>query len=79
MKIQEYSVEQIFEKRLWFLIPFFIFTFETQFDLYDSESQKLSQLKQIYIDITERLNQYQMRKEITEFEKQTIIDMSKKF
>ena len=28
MKAQEYTVEEIFEKKLWFLLPFHIFTHE---------------------------------------------------
>ena len=45
MKVQEYSLEDIFSKGLLLLIPFYIFSHEKNFKVYDSNEQKLEGLK----------------------------------
>ena len=42
MKVQRYSVDEIFAKGLFFLIPFHIFAYEQDMDIYEKDSQKLS-------------------------------------
>ena len=44
MKSQEYALEEIFEKRLLFLIPFYIFSHEQRFKEYNQDEMKLGQL-----------------------------------
>lgn len=55
LKVQAYSVEEIFEKKLYFLIPFYIFNIEKEFASYETDGRKLEQLKKTYVDIRERL------------------------
>lgn len=57
MKVSTYSIDEIFEKNLYFLIPFHIFTYERLFPEYESDSDKLQELMKIYEDIVNRLNQ----------------------
>ena len=48
MKMQEYSLDDIFAKGLLTLIPFYIFSHEKQFMVYNSNEQKLEELKAEY-------------------------------
>ena len=56
MKVQAYSLDDIFEKRLLMLIPFYIFSNEKSFPEYNSNKKKLKELKAEYQVILERLN-----------------------
>ena len=78
MKVQNYSIDEIFEKRLFFLIPFHIFTYEKDFKEYDTNEQKLGELTKIYGEIMDRLEVYSEARVIDNYTKLTIIDMSKK-
>ena len=40
VKVQEYSLDEIFEKGLLFLIPFYIFKHERRFEEYEREAGK---------------------------------------
>ena len=48
MKVQTYSIDAIFEKELLMLIPFYIFSHESNFPEYNSNEQKLKELKAEY-------------------------------
>ena len=56
MKVQTYSLDDLFEKRLLLLIPFYIFSHESNFPEYNSNEQKLKELKAEYQIILERLD-----------------------
>ena len=43
-KIVKYSIDEIFEKKLYILIPFYIFTYEADFDEYNTDKEKLAEL-----------------------------------
>ena len=45
MKVQSYTLDDIFEKRLLMLIPFYIFSHENRFSEYDSNEQRPKELK----------------------------------
>ena len=47
MKTQGYGLEEIFKKKLLFLIPFYIFSHEGRFKEYEQDGRKLEQLKEI--------------------------------
>lgn len=76
MKMQKYSLDDIFEKRLLMLIPFYIFVHEKSFPEYNSNEQKLEELKAKYKVILERLNELEQQGVIGAFDKRTIIDLS---
>ena len=76
MKTQKYTIEEIFEKKLLFLIPFYIFSHEKQFGEYDTDMEKLEALKKEYIMITKRLNQLMEAGEISVYTFRTIVEMS---
>ena len=76
MKVQEYSLEDIFSKGLLLLIPFYIFSHEKNFQVYNNNEQKLTKLKAEYQDILERLDELEQEGIIGAFDKRTIIELS---
>ena len=52
MKMQEYSLDDIFAKGLLTLIPFYIFSHEKQFMVYNSDEQRTEELKAEYPGLT---------------------------
>ncbi len=78
MKSQQYTLGEIFKKRLLFLIPFYIFSHERRFEEYNQDESKLEKLKGEYEEIRSRLEDLLKDHEISEYTKCTIIDMSGK-
>ena len=78
MKIRDYSIEDIFEKKLYFLIPFYIFTHEKDLKRIDKDEDALAKLLREYQWIIEQLEQARENEELTAFAWLTIRDMSKK-
>ena len=76
MKVQKYSLDDIFEKHLLMLIPFYIFSHENSFPEYNSNEQKLEKLKAEYQVILERLDGLEQQGVIGAFDKRTIIELS---
>lgn len=76
MKAQTYSLDYIFEKRLLILIPFYIFSHEKSFPVYNSSGQKLAELEAEYRKILERLDELEQQGVIGAFDKRTIIELS---
>lgn len=76
MKVQSYTLDDIFQKRLLMLIPFYIFSYENRFPEYDSNGQRLEELKAEYQDILERLDGLEHQGFIGAFDKRTIIELS---
>lgn len=78
MKARQYTVEDIFEKNLLFLIPFYIFSHEDCFAEYEKDATKLELLKQEYVQIKASLEGLLESGMISEYIKCTVIDMSNK-
>ena len=78
MKSQQYSIDEIFEKGLLFLIPFYIFSHESRFKEYNGDKGKLGELQREYKDITDRIEQLLNAGVISEYTKCTIMDMANK-
>ncbi len=76
MKVQEYTLEDIFSKGLLLLIPFYIFSHEKNFKVYNSNEQRLAELKAEYRSILERLDKLEQEGIIGAFDKCTIIELS---
>ena len=76
MKMQTYSLDEIFEKGLLLLIPFYIFSHESSFPEYNSNEQRLEELKAEYRRILERLDKQEQQGVIGAFDKRTIIELS---
>lgn len=76
MKVQTYSLNDIFEKKLLMLIPFYIFSHEKKFSEYNSNAQKMEELKAEYHVIFEKLDDLEQQEVIGAFDKRTIINLS---
>ena len=76
MKVQTYSLDDIFEKGLLMLISFYIFSHEKGFPEYNSNERKLAELKAEYRKILDRLDKLEQQGVIGAFDKRTIIELS---
>lgn len=64
VKVQNYSKEDIFDKKLLFFIPYYILKFEKKLDEIDGNKEELKQLTIEYQDIYDRLCNLEGIKEI---------------
>ena len=78
VKAVSYSIDDIFEKKLWFLIPFHIFSYEKSFKSYEDSETERENLIREYEKIKVKLEKLAEEKVITDFQKIMILDMSKK-
>ena len=78
MKINSYSLTQIFERDLYFLLPFYIFNLEKNFSKYENDPTELEKLKKEYSDFMARLEQAVKNGKIFTHDRRTILEMSKK-
>ncbi|MFG6378036.1 MAG: hypothetical protein K1W19_06930 [Lachnospiraceae bacterium] len=78
VKSQQYTLEDIFEKNLLLLIPFYIFSHETRFEEYEKDKTKLRILQEEYEQIKNKLEELLNQGTISEYTRCTIIDMSNK-
>ena len=76
LKIKLYRIEEIFEKNLLFLIPFYIFSYEKEFNKISSNRKRIEALKREYMSIRQRLDSLCENGKINEYTKQTIIKMT---
>lgn len=78
MKSQQFTLEEIFEKNLLLLLPFYIFSHEAQFEEYEKDKAKLKCLQAEYEKIKNKLEELLNQGLISEYTRCTIIDMSNK-
>lgn len=75
LKITDYQVEDVFSKKLYFLLPFYIFHFEKDFDKYESGERDTAELKGIYEDIWNRLETAVTQGGLSEYHRLILIQM----
>lgn len=78
VKIHSYTLEKIFNKNLLFLIPFYIFTHESRFALYNKDEKQLNALQIEYGYIRNKLEELSISGDITEYTKRVILELSVK-
>ena len=76
IKVQQYTLGELFEKRLLFFLPFYIFSHEKELAECDTDEEKLEQLKDVYKGIRMRLDELQRAGEIDGFMKKAIYTMN---
>ena len=76
LKISDYSLDEMFEKKLFFLLPFYIFNREDDFQRCMDDETELKRLKSEYEEIKSRLEKCEQDGTITFFEKASIIKMT---
>ena len=75
VKVQQYSLDEIFDKKLLFFLPFYIFSHEKELPDCATDEKKLEMLKDDYRLIRARLDEFQKAGEISEFTKSAICAM----
>ena len=78
IKLQNYSLDELLEKQLWFLIPFYIFNYEKSFPKIAENKKMWNRLKEDYKRIVAELDAQIKKGQLNTFQKTAIIDMSKK-
>ena len=78
VKMQRYSLEKILAKKLYFLLPFYIFTHESRFRQYEQDAGQLEHLLAEYAEIQGTLEQLQETGQMDALARQAIIDMTKR-
>ena len=78
LKIKRYTIHELFEKKLFFLIPFHIFAYEKDFKELEENNKKLKQLEAEYASIRERLEIACQMGDLNRYAKAAILDMSRK-
>ena len=77
VKMKSYSIEQIFEKKLYMLIPFYIFNFEKELPACERNEEKLKILEEKFQQISDKLIELRDKGIITSLEYNTIACLSK--
>ncbi len=77
VKMQSYSIEDIFDKRLLLLIPFYIFNFEREIPNCERDKEKQELLVAEYNKIGIKLMELRAMGEITEGERRSLLELSK--
>ena len=77
VKMKSYTIEQIFEKKLYMLIPFYIFNFEKELPACEKNEEKLKILESKFQHISDKLIGLRDKGEITALEYDTIASLSK--
>ena len=70
VKVQDYGLDEIFEKRLLFLLPYYFLRY--QLELLERDVDARQSLRDTYRDIFQRLSLLEQGGEITEFTRQSI-------
>ncbi|MBR3458440.1 MAG: hypothetical protein IKH16_09875, partial [Selenomonadaceae bacterium] len=78
VKMQRYTLEEIFARKLYFFIPFYIFTHESRFRQYEQDAGKLELLLAEYAEIQGTLEKLQETGQMDALARQAIIDMTKR-
>ena len=78
VKMQRYSLKEIFDRQLYFLIPFYIFTHESRFQQYEEDEGARNLLLSEYATIQEKLERLQEAGEMEALTRQAIIDMTRR-
>ena len=78
IKLKDYTLDILFEKHLFILLPFWIFTYENQLPDYENNENLRKKLLSDFRTILNRLQENCDNGIIDEYTKRMIIDMSKK-
>ncbi|MBQ3546568.1 MAG: hypothetical protein IJA34_16520 [Lachnospiraceae bacterium] len=77
LKIRNYDIESIFCKRLLFLIPFYIFNYESELNIIDNNVKKYEELMNTYKKIVNGLDSLHEQAFIDEYTKITLFELTK--
>lgn len=78
IRMQSYSLEDIWEKEIYLLIPFYIFTHEANFPKYNEDEKLLQGLVDEFKEICVKMEELTHQGKMTELENRIIVELSKK-
>ena len=78
IKMQTYTLEDIWEKEIYLLIPFYIFTHEANFPKYNEDEKLLQGLVDEFKEICVKMEELTHQGKMTELENRIIVELSKK-
>lgn len=78
LKVPEYTADEIFKKKLYFMIPFHIFAYEKELGKINDDSERLEDLLLVYKKFEGVLQKRVKEGRPTEYERQVIRDMTVK-
>lgn len=78
LKMWDFTIEFIFDKKLYMLIPFFMFNYESRLNDINQNRGKVSELMEIYEEIFERLKVEQEKGNLSALSYSVIINMTYK-
>ena len=76
--IRDYELEDIFDRHLYFLIPFYLFKMESNLCVINEDAEKLEKLQRIYSDILTELEMAEKDGAISYFSYLAVRDMTNK-
>ena len=78
IKMQKYTLQDIWNKEMYLLIPFYIFTHEANFPKYNEDETELKELVEEFEEICAKMEQLVQENKMTELESRIIVELSKK-
>lgn len=78
LKVREYLIDEIFEKNLLFLIPFYIFCYESSLSEINEDVTRLRKLRDTFEMINGRLERMCIEGTLDRYTKMTICEMAQK-
>ena len=78
IKMQKYTLQDIWNKEMYLLIPFYIFTHEANFPKYNEDETALKELVKEFEEICDKMEQLVHESKMTELESRIIVELSKK-
>ncbi|MCD8069377.1 MAG: hypothetical protein LUE87_10965 [Lachnospiraceae bacterium] len=78
IKMQKYSLDELLQKNLLFLLPFYIFTYDSRLKEYNTNEKKLNALKAEFRVIVKHLDHLEYLGQLSAYFKKTLIEMSEK-
>ncbi|MCD8327418.1 MAG: hypothetical protein LUC90_12325 [Lachnospiraceae bacterium] len=78
IKMQQYSLDDLLDKNLLFLLPFYIFTYDRKLEEYNTNEEKLNLLKADYKMIVDHINDLECKGQLSTYYKKTLVEMSEK-
>ena len=78
LRTQEYDLDTVFQKKLYMLLPFYIFVYERGLKEYEEDEARRQELQNVFLQIRVRLEELAVAGAVSEYEKCAILDMSRK-
>ena len=75
VQMRDYTVETIFEKKLFILLPFYLFKFSNRFKEIDRDEKRIEKIKHVLEDIDKKLTDLCEANEIGAYQKLELLEL----